>query len=40
MFRTDCGGADVLSHLGARSGLDARLGASPDLGNDVPLRPS
>jgi hypothetical protein len=30
MIRTACGGADVLSHPGARGGLDARLGASLD----------
>jgi hypothetical protein len=30
MSRTACGGADVLSHPGARGGLDARLGASLD----------
>jgi hypothetical protein len=28
MIRTACGGADLLSHPGARGGLDARLGAS------------
>jgi hypothetical protein len=30
MIRTACGGADSLSHPGARGGLDARLGASLD----------
>ena len=30
MIRTACGGADLLSHPGARGGLDARLGASLD----------
>jgi len=34
MFRTACGGADVGSHLGARGGLDARLGASLAPGED------
>ena len=42
MFRTACGGADVLSHPVARGGLDARLGASLDLTHrgDLPHRRS
>ena len=32
---TACGGADSLSHPGARGGLDARLGASLDPREDV-----
>jgi len=38
MFRTACGGADVLSHPVARGGLDARLGASLDLTHRGDLR--
>ena len=38
MIRTACGGADSLSHPGARGGLDARLGASLDPRNDVSSR--
>ena len=38
MIRTACGGADLLSHPGARGGLDARLGASLDLRTGVNSR--
>jgi hypothetical protein len=35
MIRTAGGGADLLSHPGARGGLNARLGASLDSREDV-----
>jgi len=38
MIRTACGGADVLSHQGARGGFDARLGASLAPRQDVSSR--